>query len=138
MPDLIANTTDLVVNTPYIDFSIWVLITLIGLGFLILSRIDNNRVDGRPQNSVLWSLIAPFFLFPSAYFSLMLRQSQLVVTNTSETISVQSVNIITHPEWLAVVMFIIAIFSVINFFYYLTYKPIEKPTRQDLYGDGSW
>ena len=133
MSDLGLNTTDLVINTPYLDFNLWILITLIGLGFLVFSRWEKN-----PQNAVLWSLIAPFFLFPSAYFSLMLRQTKLIVDSTTEGVSAQSVNIITHPEWLAVVMFIIAIFSVINFFYYLTYKPIEKPTRQDIYGDGSW
>ena len=137
MPGLLdVNTTvyssvaDLIVNTPYLDVEVWKLITLLGLGFLILSNLTTKE-----QNNVLWALIAPFFLFPSAWFALQLnspRFTAYVVDNS--TVRLQTTNIIFHPEWLAFVMGVIWVLSLINLWMIFIKKPMERTTKQEFMG----
>jgi hypothetical protein len=37
-----------------------------------------------------------------------------------------------HPEWLALVLGIMFLFSILNIFYILTRKAVVKPTRKEL------
>ena len=125
-----ANSTIVttIIDTPYLDYSIWLLILLLGLGFLILSNIAQPN-----QGSALWALIAPFFLWSAAYFSLMIQTMSYVPTiGTDGLVYITIQQTVYHPEWLALVLGIISILSTINVFYILTKKAIQKPTRAEL------
>lgn len=125
-----TSTSDIIVSTPYIGTGLWYMITAIGLIFLILSN-----VCGRDQNPVLWAIIAPFFLGPSAYFTIMMRQSVVIsMFNSTTEAHVNVVNVVTHPEWLTIVMGIVFIFSLFNVWYHLTAKPVEKTDRSEFMG----
>ena len=123
-------TSDMVVNTPYLDFRLWILITAIGLLLLVYSNYEKE-----PVISVVWALMAPLFIAPSAYFSLLLRQTVLAVDTASGDVSVTAINVITHPEWLCFIMSVILILAIVNFFYHLTKKPVEKTSRKEVLGD---
>ena len=133
------SSSDSILSTPFVDFNLWILITLLGLGFLILSNI--TKPD---QNPALWAIISPLFLFPSAYFSLMLRQSFVVSTLVDEGTGVGAIdeihvhisNLMTHPEWLCVIMSIITILSFVNIWFIITKKPIEKTKKEEFVGGG--
>lgn len=125
------STTDLVMSTPFIDFSLWVFITLLGVGFLILSNICKEE-----QAPKLWAILSPLFFGPSTYFTLFLRKT--VVTtyfNSSSELHVNAVNVITHPEWLCVLMAIITVISCVNLWMALSKKPIEKTRKEEFLGD---
>jgi len=127
----IDNTTisTTIINTQYLDLTIWILIVLLGFGFLILSNI---RVDWN-ANAALWAIIAPFFLFPAAYFALQIQTMSYVPTvDGAGAVHVAIQQTVYHPEWLAIVLGIMFILSVINLFYILTRKAVVKPTRKEL------
>lgn len=127
----IDNTTitTTIIDTQYLDLTIWILIVLLGFGFLILSNI---RAEWN-KNAALWAIISPFFLFPSAYFALQIQTMSYVPTvDGAGEVHVAIQQTVYHPEWLALVIAIMFIFSVINIFYILTRKPVEKPTRKEL------
>lgn len=127
----IENTTitTTIINTQYLDLTIWILIVLLGFGFLILSNIRASW----NANAALWALISPFFLFPAAYFSLQIQTMSYVPTlDASGAIHVAIQQTVYHPEWLALVLAIMFILSVINLFYILTRKAVEKPSRKEL------
>jgi len=128
----LENTTmqTTIVDSPYLDINIWMLITLLGLGFMILSNFAKPE-----QNSALWAIIAPFFLGASAYFTLQLQYMAFVpVADSSNQVHIFGEIVVFHPIWFALVMGIVFIFSCINLFYILTKKPIEKPGREEIYG----
>lgn len=124
------SVNDIVVNTPYLDTNLWILITLLGLGFLILSNIA-----GKDQAATLWAIIAPLFLLPSAYFCTMMSTASTAVNyyGINQTF-VQRINIITHPEWLALVMGVIFIISLVNIWMVATKNPIEKTKKEEFMG----
>jgi len=127
----IENTTitTTIINTQYLDLTIWILIVLLGFGFLILSNIHASW----NANAALWALISPFFLFPAAYFSLQIQTMSYVPTLDADgAIHVAIQQTVYHPEWLALVLAIMFILSVINLFYILTRKAVEKPSRKEL------
>ena len=127
----IDNTTisTTIINTQYLDLTIWILIVLLGFGFLILSNIQTEW----NKNAALWAIIAPFFLFPAAYFSLQIQTMSYVPTVDSDgVIHVAIQQTVYHPEWLALVLGIMFILSVINIFYILTRKAVVKPSRKEL------
>jgi hypothetical protein len=127
----VGNTsiTTTIIDTQYLDLEIWTLIVLLGLGFLILSNV---RAEWN-TNAALWAIIAPFFLFPSAYFSLQIQTMSYVATVDSlGQVRVAIQQTVYHPEWLAIVLAIIFIFSIINIFYILTRNAVVKPTRREL------
>ncbi len=128
------STSDLVLSTPYLDFNLWVLITLLGLGFLVLSNLCNEN-----QAPKLWAIIAPWFIGPSAYFTLFLRKTSVTTyfNNTAE-LHVNSVNIITHPEWLCVVMSFVLVISFVNIWMHLAKKPMEKSKKEEVVGKGEF
>jgi hypothetical protein len=129
----IDNTTisTTIINTQYLDLTIWILIVLLGFGFLILSNI---RAQWNSQSSqALWALIAPFFLFPAAYFTLQIQTMSYVPTLDAEgAVHVAIQQTVYHPEWLALVLGIMFLFSIINFFYIITRKAVVKPSRSEL------
>jgi hypothetical protein len=127
----IDNTTisTTIINTQYLDLTIWILIVLLGFGFLILSNI---RAEWN-ANAALWAIIAPFFLFPSAYFALQIQTMSYVPTvDSGGAVHVAIQQTVYHPEWLALVLAIMFIFSVINVFVIVTRKAVIKPTRKEL------
>jgi len=126
------NTTSIsttIIDTQYLDLEIWMLIVLLGFGFLILSNV---RADWN-SNAPLWAIIAPFFLFPAAYFTLQIQTMSYVATVDAQgVVRVAIQQTVYHPEWLAIVLGIMFILSVINLFYILTRKAVVKPTRKEL------
>ena len=127
----IDNTTisTTIINTQYLDLQIWLLIVLLGFGFLILSNI---RTEWN-ANAALWAIIAPFFLFPAAYFSLQIQTMSYVPTvDAAGAVHVAIQQTVYHPEWLALVLAIMFLFSIINIFYILTRKAVVKPSRREL------
>jgi hypothetical protein len=127
------STSDIVVNTPYLDFGLWVLITLLGLFFLVLSNFAKPE-----QAPKLWAIVAPLFLGPSAYFTLLLRETSIATyTNTTE-MHINAVNVITHPEWLCVAMSIILVISFVNIWMQLSKQPMEKSKKEEVVGKGEF
>lgn len=127
----IDNTTisTTIINTQYLDLTIWILIVLLGFGFLILSNI---RAEWN-ANAALWAIISPFFLFPSAYFALQIQTMSYVPTvDSGGAVHVAIQQTVYHPEWLALVLAIMFLFSIINIFYILTRKAVVKPSRREL------
>lgn len=127
----IDNTTisTTIINTQYLDLTIWILIVLLGFGFLILSNIHAEW----NANAALWAIIAPFFLFPAAYFTLQIQTMSYVPTvDGAGEVHVAIQQTVYHPEWLALVLGIMFLFSIINIFYILTRKAVVKPTRKEL------
>lgn len=128
----IDNTTisTTIIDTQYLDLTIWILIVLLGFGFLILSNI---RTEWNANAASLWAVISPFFMFPAAYFALQIQTMSYVPTVDSDgAVHVAIQQTVYHPEWLALVLAIMFIFSIINFFYILTRKAVVKPTRREL------
>jgi hypothetical protein len=88
-----------VVSTPYLDTTIWILVTLLGLGFLILSNLAKPD-----QNPALWAIIAPFFIGPASYFSLQVGSTAFVpYLDDSMVMHVSIEEVAFHIEWMAVV-----------------------------------
>lgn len=125
-----ATIVTTVINTPYLDMTIWVFIVLLGLGFMILSNITT-----KDQNNALWALISPFFMWPSAYFATMIQtMSYVPVADANNIVHITIQQTVFHPEWLAIVLGIISLFSTINVYYILTKKPFERESRDNIYG----
>jgi hypothetical protein len=127
------STSDLVVNTPYLDFGLWVLITLLGLFFLVLSNFAKPE-----QAPKLWAIIAPLFIGPSAYFTLFLRKTSIATYTSTTDIHINAVNVITHPEWLCVVMSIVLVISFVNLWVQLSKQPMEKSKKEEVVGKGEF
>jgi len=127
------TTSDVVINTPYLDFNTWVFITLLGFFFLILSNFA--KPDQAPK---LWAIIAPLFIGPSAYFVLMLRRVTVGMHMTSTEMHINAVNTIMHPEWLCFVMSVILVIALINAWVQLSKQPIEKTKKEDILGSGGF
>lgn len=127
------STSDIVISTPYLEFNLWVFITLLGLFFLILSNF--TKPDQAPK---LWAIIAPLFIGPSAYFALMLRKTTVVTYTSATDIHASAVNVITHPEWLCVVMSIILVISFVNIWMQLSKQPMEKSKKEEVVGNGEF
>jgi len=124
-----ATISTTIIDTQYLDLEIWMLIVLLGFGFLILSNV---RAEWN-SNAPLWALISPFFLFPAAYFTLQIQtMSYIASMDSSGVIHMVIQQTVYHPEWLAIVLGIMFILSVINLFYILTRKAVVKPTRKEL------
>jgi hypothetical protein len=118
-----------VIETSYLSLDIWIWLVLFGFGFMILSNMTTPE-----QNNVLWALIAPFFMFPAAYFASMLQEVTKVSNfNTTSNMTDFSISIsVYHIDWLAYLLGLMFIFSFINVLYIATKKPIEKPTQNEL------
>lgn len=128
-----ATIETTVISTVYLDFNIWIFITLLGFGFLILSNI----VDVKRHNAALWALIAPFFMWPAAYFAGMIQTMSYVPTvDQYGMIHIVIQQTVFNIPWLQIVLGIMALFTTINFFYIITKKDspasVEKPTRREL------
>ena len=127
-----ADTT--VVNSPYLEVGIWVIIVGLGVFFFVLSNITTKET-GAP----IWALLAPFFTFASAYFSTKL---QYIMATTYYDTSANTYRVITehfvyHLDWIATCLLgILFIFSFINMWYILTKAPVERPNRKEIYGSG--
>jgi len=127
------TTSDVVINTPYLDFSTWIFITLLGFFFLILSNFA--QPDQAPK---LWAIIAPLFIGPSAYFALMLRRVTVGMHMTSTEMHINAVNTIMHPEWLCFILSVILVLSLINLWMQLSNKPMEKTKKEEVLGSGGF
>ena len=124
----LANTTisTIIVNTPYLEYNIWVWLLLLGFGFLILSHLTN-----KDQMNSLWAMIAPPFLITAAYFANMIAITQTDVTFVNSTPIVAINTVVTPQSWLAYFLGIWFVASLISMFYIWTKKPIEKTDKKD-------
>ena len=127
-----AGNTTSVLDSPYLDINIWFFITAIGIGLIILS----NRVKSEPENALYAWLAIPFTLV-SAYYSLRLQYTEttvlqdtsgLIVVNNSTVpaIHIQTVNTITHPEVIAILMGIVFLVAFVNAIYITIKRPVER------------
>lgn len=130
-PPTVYSTVDTtIVNSPYLDVNIWILILLLGVLFFIMSRtpyFDNGT-------RAVWALLCPFFTLGAAYFSSMLQYTSTTTfyNQTANTVQVISEHFIYHLDWLAVgLLGILFIFSFINAWAVLMEKPVEKPTKEE-------
>ena len=118
-----------IVNSPYLSVNLWVFITCIGLFFMVLSNLTSPE-----QNNSLWALIAPFFIFASAYFALMMQTTTITQNiDTSGLVTVAIQQTVYHPEWLAAIMGIVFLCSIVNVWFVMTRKPIERPTQDEIF-----
>jgi len=123
-----------VVNSPYLDVWIWVIIVVLGIFFLVLSNLT-TKDTGAP----LWAIIAPFFTFASAYFSTKLQyiNSEIFYDASTNTYRVITEHFVYHLDWIAIgLLGAVFILSFINMWFILTKKPVEKPQRQEILGNG--
>lgn len=130
--DVTVNTS--VINSNYLEIGIWIIILLLGVFFLVASNITTKET-GAP----LWALIAPFFTFAAAYFSTMLQYIQVTTyyDSTADTYRVVTEHFIYHLDWMATgLLGLLFVFSFVNMWYILTKKPIERPTRNEMFGSG--
>ena len=120
-----ASISTTIIDTPYLDFNIWLLITLLGLGLLILSNITSKE-----QNSALWAVLCPFFTFPAMRFALMIQtMSYVPFVDSSNVVHISIQQTVFHPEWLAFILGVVFIISLVNIWYILTKKPVERQER---------
>lgn len=130
-----SNTTNVtvdttVINTPYLDVTIWILMLLLGIMFLVLSHIPSMD-----RSSAIWAVLAPFFTFTATFFSRTLQYTNTEIFYDSGTYKVVTEYSIYHLDWLAVgVLGVLFLFSFINVFYVASRKPITKPQAKEVYG----
>ena len=125
-----------VVNTPYISEGLWIMITLLGLGFMILANITVKNTG-----AAIWALISPFFMIASAYFASNIEHVEVttVYDSATGTFNVLSQHFVYHVDWFAQIMGIMFVLSFINMWYiWLVRIPaITAAKKEDVMGTRS-
>ena len=114
-----------IVNSTYLDVTIWMMILLLGLICMFLSHIPNWD-----KTNPIWACLSPFFTFAALWFSTSLQYTNAVVFS-NDSIVLQ--HYIYHLDWMAVgLLGIVFIFSCLNVAYVLSGNSIKKPGKEEI------